>query len=131
MAQDFRAGLNPVDDVRSALVDFAARRQTFLLSDEHRHLTRAVSGIRAATRAQLHTIYRNGPQATVDGLNAGLASQHAAGVIECPAPGRTATLLLGMLQGMDLVRSLYRVEVARGEGNVRSHRACMPRSVLR
>lgn len=121
LAQDFRAGLNSVADVRTALVDFGVRLQTFLLSDEHLNLMRALSGTRAATRPQLHTIYRNGPQATVDGLSAWLGALHETGVLECPTPERSATLLLGMLQGMDLVRSLYRVDVARDAADVQSY----------
>lgn len=123
LAQDFRTGLDSIADVRSALVDFGVRLQTFLLSNEHIRLMRAVSSTRAATRAQLHTIYRNGPQATIDGLNAWLASLHAAGVIECADAERSAILLLGMLQGMDLVRSLYYVDVTRDEADIRTHAA--------
>ena len=123
LAQDFRAGLNSIADVRSALIDFGVRLQTFLLSDEHLNLMRALSGTRAATRTQLHTIYRNGPQATIDGLNAWLGSLHEADVLDCPDPECSATLLLGMLQGMDLVRSLYRVDVARDAADVQNYAA--------
>ena len=123
LAQDFRAGLSSIADVRSALTDFGVRLQTFLLSDEHLNLMRALSGTRAAPRAQLHTIYRNGPQATIDGLNAWLGSLHEAGVLNCPDPERSAILLLGMLQGMDLVRCLYHVDVARDAADVRNYAA--------
>lgn len=123
LAQDFRPGLSSIDDVRSALVDFGVRLQSFLLSDEHINLLRALSGTGAATRARLHTIYRNGPQATVDGLVAWLAALHSAGVLACPEPAPSATLLLGMLQGMDLVRALYRIDAARDSTDVHAYAA--------
>lgn len=123
LAQDFRPDLNTLDDLRSALVDFGIRLQTFLLSDEHLNLMRALSGTRSASRSQLHTIYRNGPQAMVDGLIEWLTALQRAGVIECREPARSATLLLGMLQGMDLVRALYWVDGTRDAADVRAYAA--------
>ncbi|HEY9199688.1 MAG TPA: TetR/AcrR family transcriptional regulator [Gammaproteobacteria bacterium] len=121
LAQDFRPGLSSLDDVRSALVDFGVRLQTFLLSEEHLNLLRTLSGTRAASRSQLHTIYRNGPQATVDGLVAWLSSLHAADVLDCPEPADSAVLLLGMLQGLDLVRALYRVDTTRDQADIQRY----------
>ena len=52
-----------------------------------------------------------------------LQAAHAAGHLHCSSPAASAELLLGMALGLDLVRSMYRVALARSRPQERQAHA--------
>lgn len=100
------------DDVRQALEDFAERLTTFMLSDEHIRFIHALAQARGLSASAREAIYRNGPRQTRERLSRFFARAHREGLIHSPDPERSAERFLGMLMGLDLVRTLYQIRDA-------------------
>ena len=113
MAGRFRVTPGSVDDVRHALIDFGCRLTRFLLSRDHIRFIHALGASTGMPQASRDSIFRHGPLATRDLLAEWLDKANAAGLLRCTEPARGAEKLLGMLMGLDLVRTLYHVHPPR------------------
>jgi len=105
----FSVAPGSASDLRASLGEFARELLAFLSSDEHSQLVRAVGAARALAPDMAREIYLNGPQNTLDQLARWLASAAAGGLLQCRQPERSAELLIGMLGGIDLARTLFGV----------------------
>lgn len=110
-AGEMAASLSLVPDshrnIQEALTTFGVGLLSFLLSDAHLGFMRALrSSVEFPTDA-MRTIFRFGPQATLDALTAWMRHAHRAKLAHIPEPERSAELLLGMLTGLDIVRAMY------------------------
>lgn len=95
------------DELQAALVAFMTGLSTFLASKRYQRLMQAIALSSQAVAGVRKTIYLNGPQRTHQMLAGYLESATERGLIACPNPGRSAELLLGMMQGLDPVRMVY------------------------
>lgn len=105
--------------LRATLVRFCEQLLGFLTSDERLMVMRTLGATTGLPDSVFHKIYRAGPQATQDGLARWFESVAASGIMRCPEPVRSAELLLGMLIGLEQVRSIYRVACVHTEPTVR------------
>lgn len=78
---------------------------------EHYQRLIVIMGSIPQNNKDLEAVYRNGPGKTHQVLTDYLAAAAGAGLIDCPRPVDSAELLMGMVQGLDLLRSTYRVPV--------------------
>jgi len=113
MAARFALVPSSTEDVRRALIEFAGDLTAFLLGAEHVRFIHALGAAERLPRSARAAIYRNGPLKTRDRLAAWLGRAHRRGVIDCPRPTCSAEQFLGMLMGLDLVRTLYHVQPPR------------------
>src|SRR6056297_1809771 len=113
MAGRFRVAPGSVDDLRNALVDFGCRLTRFLLSSDHIRFIHALGASTGMPQATRESIFRHGPLATRDRLAEWLDKANAAGLLRCSDPACSAEKFLGMLMGLDLVRTLYHVHPPR------------------
>lgn len=112
----FAVAPGSASDLRASLDEFVRELLAFLSSDEHALLVRAVGAARAVAPDMAREIYLNGPQNTLDQLAGWLSSAAAVRLLHCPQPERSAELLISMLAGIDLVRTLFGVPgTRRGE----------------
>ncbi|HCX33538.1 MAG TPA: hypothetical protein DHV08_08260 [Rhodocyclaceae bacterium] len=95
------------DELSTALVIFMTSLSKFLASKRYQRLMQAMAFSSQAMAGARKTIYQNGPQRTHQVLSAYLESAAAQGLLQCAHPGRSAELLLGMMMGLDLVRTAY------------------------
>jgi len=100
------------EDLRRALLKFAVDLGSFLLSNEHIAFIHALGQATRLPRSARESIYRNGPLQTRDRLAGFLIKAARRGLIRCPSPEASAERFLGMLMGLDLVRTLYHVAAA-------------------
>jgi TetR/AcrR family transcriptional repressor of mexJK operon len=84
----------------------------FLCGAHHRRYVQAMGELPQAD-VDLALIWNRGPAQTHAALVTYLRAAHAAGFVYCPEPEPAAELLLGMAVGLDLVRALYRMPLAR------------------
>jgi len=113
MAGRFRVAPGGGDDLRNALVDFGCRLTRFLLSSDHIRFIHALGASTGMPQATRESIFRHGPLATRDRLAEWLDKANAAGLLRCSNPACSAEKFLGMLMGLDLVRTLYHVHPPR------------------
>jgi len=113
MAGRFRVTPDSLDDLRHALIDFGCRLTRFLLSKDHIRFIHALGASTSMAQASRESIFRHGPLATRDRFAEWLDKAHAAGLLCCKDPVRSAEKFLGMLMGLDLVRTLYHVHPPR------------------
>ncbi len=121
MAGRFRVTPGSVDDIRSALVDFGCQLTRFLLSSDHIRFIHALGASTGMPQASRESIFRHGPLATRDRLAEWLEKADASGLLRCQDPARSAEKLLGMLMGLDLVRTLYHVHPPRDVAALNTH----------
>lgn len=121
MAGRFRVTPGSVDDLRSALVDFGCRLTRFLLSSDHIRFIHALGASTGMPQATRESIFRHGPLATRDRLAEWLDKANAAGLLRCDEPACSAEKFLGMLMGLDLVRTLYHVHPPRDVEALSAH----------
>lgn len=112
MAARFAQVPDSAEDLRRALLQFAVDLGTFLLSDEHIAFIHALGQASRLPRSARESIYRNGPLQTRDQLAGFLAAATRRSLIRCDRPEASAERFLGMLMGLDLVRTLYHVAAA-------------------
>jgi TetR/AcrR family transcriptional repressor of mexJK operon len=94
-------------NLQEALTAFGVRLLSFLLSETHLGFMRALRSAAAFPADAMHTIFRFGPQSTLDNLAQWMRQAHRARLAHIPRPERSAELLLGMLTGLDIVRAMY------------------------
>lgn len=114
-ARVFRALLSPprsAADVRRQLEAFVVDLAGLLCGPDHRRYLQALGALPAAG-VDLGGFWRRGPALAHGRLAQFLAAAHTAGYIRCASPDASAEQLMGMAVGLDLVRSLYRVPLAR------------------
>lgn len=121
MAGRFRVTPGSVDDMRSALVDFGCRLTRFLLSSDHIRFIHALGASTGMPQATRESIFSHGPLATRDRLAEWLDKANEAGLLRCSDPACSAEKLLGMLMGLDLVRTLYHVHRPRDVEALSAH----------
>ncbi len=105
MAFDQRPGDSTA--LRASLIEFGRRLLNFIVSTEHVGLMRSLIGSGASSAPALRGVFRRGPAAMLQRVSAWLAECHREGALHCPLPERSAETLLGMLQGLALVRAMY------------------------
>jgi TetR/AcrR family transcriptional repressor of mexJK operon len=131
MAGRFDIQPGSADDLKQALLDFGNDLTRFLLSREHIRFIQTLGASTGMSQASRESIYRNGPLATRDRVAAWLASAHRQRLLECPEPESSAEQLIGMLMGLNLVRSLYRVQSPREVSDVDPRAERIVRDFLR
>ncbi len=113
MAGRFGVVPGSIDDLRSALVDFGCTLTGFLLSAEHLRFIHALGASDRMAQSTRDSIYTHGPRGTHERLAGWLATAHRRGLLDCRDPVHAAEQFLGMLMGLDLVRTLYHVPLVR------------------
>ncbi|MEX0914383.1 MAG: TetR/AcrR family transcriptional regulator [Wenzhouxiangellaceae bacterium] len=121
LAGRFRMTPGSIDDLKHALIDFGCDFSAFLLSREHIRFIHALGASTGLPQASRESIFRHGPMATRDRLADWLAKAHEAGLLHCPNPQCSAEKFFGMLMGLDLVRTLYRVQTPREPASLKAH----------
>lgn len=116
MAGSFRVVPGNIDDLKQALIEFGCDLTRFLLSAEHLGFVHALGASSTMAQSTRDSIYRNGPRGTQARLSEWLAGARSRGLLECSDPDYSAEQFLGMLMGLDLVRTLYRVPLVRDSG---------------
>lgn len=99
-------------DVRAQLEAFVVDLSGLLCGPDHRRYIQALGELPRAG-VDLAGIWRRGPARAHAVLIRFLNAAHAAGHLVCEDAEAASELLLGMAVGLDLVRSLYRVPLAR------------------
>lgn len=94
-------------NLQEALTAFGVRLLSFLLSDTYLDFMRALRSAAAFPADAMRTIFRFGPQSTLDNLAQWMRQAHRAKLANFRQPERSAELLLGMLTGLDIVRAMY------------------------
>ena len=121
MAGRFHLTPGNIEDLRQALIDFGCDLTRFLLSREHLRFIHALGASTGLPQASRESIFSNGPLATRDRLAEWLHRATRAGLLHCPNPAGSAEKFLGMLMGLDLVRTLYRVALPRDVDALAAH----------
>ncbi|MEE4331443.1 MAG: TetR/AcrR family transcriptional regulator C-terminal domain-containing protein, partial [Wenzhouxiangella sp.] len=121
MAGRFRVAPGSADDFRQSLQAFGIDLARFLLSPEHVGFIHALGASTGMPQTLRDTIFRHGPLNTRNRLAAWLEKADKAGLLRCARPESSAERFLGMLMGLDLVRTLYHVadEPEQGELELR------------
>ena len=109
MAGRFRLTPGSAADCRHSLQAFGVDLARFLLSGEHINFIHALGASTGMPQTLRETIFRHGPLNTRNRLAAWLQKADTAGLLHCPQPEFSAERFLGMLMGLDLVRTLYHV----------------------
>jgi len=118
MAGRFRITPASIDDLTRALIDFGCDLTSFLLSREHIRFIHALGASTGLPQASRESIFRHGPLATRDRLADWLRKAADAGLLCCADPECSAEKFLGMLMGLDLVRTLYHVHSPHDPGSL-------------
>ncbi len=113
MAGRFGVVPGSIDDLRSALVDFGCSLTGFLLSAEHLRFIHALGASDRMAQSTRDSIYTHGPRGTHQRLAGWLTTARERGLLDCRDPAFAAEQFLGMLMGLDLVRTLYHVPLIR------------------
>lgn len=113
---------NTREELCSGLCSFIEAAKKFLCSKQYQHLLQAMGSLPEGSLDTLE-FYRNGPQKTQDVLTAYLRSATLGGLIRCDDPEESAEMLLGMMMGLDQLRSAYRVPRPRRGAEARKHQA--------
>jgi TetR/AcrR family transcriptional repressor of mexJK operon len=100
-----------IAEVREVLLNFSVNVMAFQISDEHVQLMRAISAASNIPDQVLQDVYSLGPHSMIGWLAQWLADLHKAGLVCCENPAMSAELLGGMLQRLEIIRTLYRVKV--------------------
>ncbi|MFN4103731.1 MAG: TetR/AcrR family transcriptional regulator [Tepidimonas sp.] len=114
-ARVFRALLRPAAtsaDVRAQLEAFVVDLAGLLCGPDHRRYIQALGEL-PRVGLDVAGIWRQGPARAHSQLVRFLHDAQVAGHLRCEDTEQAAELLLGMAVGLDLVRSLYRVPLAR------------------
>lgn len=106
-------------ELRATLTRFCEELFAFLASSERLMVMRALGATSSLPDSVFQNIYQAGPQATHDGLVRWMEAVASSGIIRCAEPARSAELLLGMLIGLEQIRSIYRVACAHAESAAR------------
>lgn len=112
LSRALRADPPSVAALRAQLEAFVTELAGLLCGPEHRRHMQALGEL-ARAGVDLAGIWRRGPAQAHAELSRFLARAHRAGWLCCDDPDNAAELLLGMAVGLELVRSLYRVPLAR------------------
>lgn len=121
IARRFCVTPGSADDLRHSLIDFGCRLNRFLLSSDHISFIHALGASTGMPQASRASIFSHGPLATRDLLAQWLTKASAGGLLSCPDPNRSAEKFLGMLMGLDLVRTLYHVHPPRDIDALNAH----------
>lgn len=107
--------------LRASLIEFGRRLLKFIVSPAHVGLMRSLLGSGASSAPALRGVFRRGPAAMLQRVSAWLAECHGDGALHCPLPERSAETLLGMLQGLTLVRAMYGAVNAESKRDIEGH----------
>lgn len=99
-------------DVPRQLETYIVDLTAFLSGPGHRRYVQVLAELPPSAR-DARLIWMRGPERGHAMLASFLQAAHAAGHLQCTEPADSAELLLGMALGLDLVRSMYRVPLAR------------------
>ncbi len=115
LAGRFSIAPDTVDDLSAALTGFGTDLKRFLISAEHIRFLHALGASTEMPQSVRQSIYRHGPRNARDRLAEWLQQAQAQGLLHCPDPRASAEQFMGMVMGLDLVRTLYHVD-PRAEG---------------
>lgn len=107
-----------LEELREALINFSTSVLSFQVSQEHLQFMRAISVASNAPDDVMQELYRLGPQHMQDRMASWLESWTAAGFIQCDNPMMSSELFAGMLQRLEIIRSLYRVSIVYSEQEI-------------
>lgn len=107
--------------LRASLIEFGRRLLKFIVSPAHVGLMRGLLGSGTSSAPALRGVFRRGPAAMLQRVSAWLAERHRDGALHCPLPERSAETLLGMLQGLTLVRAMYSAVNADSKRDIEGH----------
>jgi TetR/AcrR family transcriptional repressor of mexJK operon len=107
--------------LRASLIEFGRRLLTFIVSPAHVGQMRSLLGSGASSAPALRRVFQRGPAAMLQRVSAWLAGCHREGSLHCPLPERSAETLLGMLQGLTLVRAMYGAVNAESKRDIEAH----------
>jgi TetR/AcrR family transcriptional repressor of mexJK operon len=113
MAGRFRMVPGSADHLKQALVEFGCDLTRFLLSAEHLNYVHALGASQGVPQSTRESIYRHGPRGTQTRLAHWLSRAAERGLLELDDADYSAEQFLGMLMGLDLVRTLYRMPLLR------------------
>lgn len=119
MAFDQRPG--DATALRASLIEFGRGLLKFMLSTQHVSLMRSLLGSGESSAPTMRGVFRRGPAAMLQRVSAWLAECHREGALHCPLPERSAETLLGMLQGLALVRAMYGAVTAESKRDIEAH----------
>lgn len=98
-------------DVSTSLFQFCINVLRFMASEEHSGFMRAMGASSELPENLRLALYQFGPAQMHADISRWLGSLHEARLLACPDPDFSAEMLLGMLQGLRLLRSMYRVSL--------------------
>ncbi|MCY1284806.1 Bacterial regulatory protein, tetR family [compost metagenome] len=99
-----------LEELQDGLCALANAMAHYIRSEHYRQLTLVMGAIPQRSQ-DLEAVYRNGPERAHLVLADYLRVAAGKGFIHCPDPLEQAELLMGMILGLDLLRSTYRVEL--------------------
>lgn len=108
-------------DPRHALNEFGQRLLTFVLSKDYLNFLHLLGSVPEVDRELVQGIYECGAQASRDTLSLWLSAAHDAGDLCCHDTEFAAEMFLGMLIGLDIVRSLHRQPPRRPGDSIETH----------
>lgn len=111
-----------MEELRSGLISFVEALSKFVCSTHHQRLIQAMSALSQQSQ-DFGTLYQSGPAKTHQFITTYLQEATKAGLIQCSKPEVSAEMLQGMLMGLDLVRSIYRVPIEHQEPKTRKAHA--------
>jgi TetR/AcrR family transcriptional repressor of mexJK operon len=82
---------------------------------------RAIGGSSDLPAPLRHSLYQFGPAQMHTDVSRWLAALNATGLLVCPDPDFSAELLLGMLQGLRLLKAMYWVELHSSPDEIQRH----------
>lgn len=109
-------------ELRCGLISFVEALSKFVCSLQHQRLLQAMS-VLSQQNQDFETLYQSGPAKTHQLLTTYLQEATEVGLIQCSKPEVSAEILQGMLMGLDLVRSIYRVPIGRQGSKARKAHA--------
>lgn len=124
-AKRLQQGLIPAplthQDVANSLQCFCTSVLQYLACEEHLQFMRAIGGSSDLPVPLRHSLYQFGPAQMHIDVSRWLAALNANGLLVCPDPDFSAELLLGMLQGLRLLKAMYWVELHSSTDEIQRH----------
>lgn len=115
-ARQLRQGMMPApltqQDVKRSLFLFCANVLKFMASEEHTGFMRAIGASGELAESLRTALYQFGPAQMLADIAGWLRSLHEAGLLVCPDAEFSAEMLLGMLQGLRMLKSMYWINLA-------------------
>lgn len=129
-AHQLQQGLMPApvtqQDVTTSLIQFCSNVLKFMASEDHAGFMRAMGASDELPDSLRATLYQFGPAQMQADISRWLRSLHEAQLLVCPDPDFSAEMLLGMLQGLKLLKTMYWIslDLSDAEADRQAERIC-------